>query len=81
MSMHNFRFAGEYLQTTLTEGLKEKQKSHEKLAHTKKEYEKNTRKLDTFKVVDEVNRSQSEPLTKLTRKRIYMEVKLSERTK
>ena len=41
MTKHKFGYTEEKLQTRVIEGMKEKQESHEKIAHTKIQREKN----------------------------------------
>ena len=71
--MHKFGYTEEMLQRRLFERMKEKQESHEKLAHTETERIENdiyeiTKKMDNIKLIDEVNRSQSEQLQNITAK-------------
>ena len=75
MAMHKLGYTGEKLSTALKEGMRDKQKGHEKLAHTKDEKMENIRndvfiELDLMEVegdtVDETNHLQSHKIKKVT---------------
>ena len=86
MTEHKFGYTEEKLPTKLTECMKQKQKPHERLAHTKiQKIEKDTNGItsqwDNIKVVVEVKRSQSEQLKNLTAKMTCLDKFLNDRIK